>query len=457
MAGLISDTGDWALLVTLPLVVYRLSGSALGLSLTFIGELLPAIVLAPGIGRIVDRHDRAHLLLATTVAQAVALVPLLTVHDRSDLPTLYAVVGLEALLMAVFDPAKNALLPSLLPPDELVSGNALIGLNLSLGRLIGGPLGGLVFGAAGLWPLVIVDIASYLGAALSISALRDRPPTATRDGTSPPSVALTGVLRERALRPAILVTLISQMAQGMFVVLFVLFVVQGLGGGAGYVGLLRGVQAVGAIAAGALLATGLRRVDPGKLMTVSAALFGVLSLVIWNLPSLTEASPVYVVAFAIVGAPGVVLATGIVSSLQTGTVEAHRGQAFGALNLASNLGQGAGIIAAGALVIPFGLTGVLNSQASLYLLAAAIPGAGRAGGVRRCLTGSSSRLASLDGSAPVVHHRGRRRSGRHPGVLRRRARLGAGLRGAGRGGLPAGRTHRDVVAVVARGFSSRDR
>ena len=47
LAGLISDTGDWLLLVSLPILVYRYTGSALGTSVAFLVELVPPVALAP--------------------------------------------------------------------------------------------------------------------------------------------------------------------------------------------------------------------------------------------------------------------------------------------------------------------------------------------------------------------------------------------------------------------------
>ena len=46
-AGVISDTGDWLLLIALPIVVSQVTGSALGTSVAFAAELGPGIVLAP--------------------------------------------------------------------------------------------------------------------------------------------------------------------------------------------------------------------------------------------------------------------------------------------------------------------------------------------------------------------------------------------------------------------------
>ena len=57
-AGVVTDAGDWLLFIALPIVVYRLTGSALGTSFAFLAQLAPAIALAPLGGRLADRLDR---------------------------------------------------------------------------------------------------------------------------------------------------------------------------------------------------------------------------------------------------------------------------------------------------------------------------------------------------------------------------------------------------------------
>ena len=76
------------------------------------------------------------------------------------------------------------------------------------------------------------------------------------------------------MRGALLVAFCAQIAQGIFVVLFIVFVARRLDGGAGEIGLLRGVQAIGAIAAAVLLATSRRRPRPGGLVAAASAAFG---------------------------------------------------------------------------------------------------------------------------------------------------------------------------------------
>ena len=284
-AGLLSDAGDWMLLVALPIVVYGLTGSALGTSVAFLAELVPGIVLAPFAGRLADRADRRRVMLVVTVLQALSLLPLLLVKGDSGLAIVYAVIVVQASLATLFDPSKNALLPTLLRPETLVSGNSLIALNAGIGRLVGGPLGGLLLAAGHLHVIVIADAASFLGAAALIGALRPalapagRPPAAV-DGDA--ARGFLAAVRSRAICDGLLVTFIDQIAQGIFVVLFILFVARELHGGSSEIGLLRGVQAVGAIAAGLALSFTPTPRFPGRLVAIGSLAFGLLDLTIWN-------------------------------------------------------------------------------------------------------------------------------------------------------------------------------
>jgi len=375
LAGLISDVGDWLLFIGLPVVVYELTGSALGTAFAFLVELAPGIVLAPLAGRLADRCDQRRLLLLVSIGQATALLPLLTVHTRSGLPVLYAVILVEAGLMAVFEPAKNALLPALVPPGELVSANALIGLNQNLGRLVGGPLGGVVLAAGGLRLTTVADGVSYLAAAVLIGRLAARPrPTSAADETGdlPGASGLLAALRDRRTRPSLFVAFTAQIAQGIFVVSFVLFVAERLHRGAAEIGLLRGVQAVGAVAGSLVLTALARRSAPASLTAGAAVAFGLLSFVTWNAPAITTSTGVYVGLFVIVGAPGILLSTGIVSHLQLTSRDRDRGRAFAALGFAGNAGQAIGMLAAGLLTAPLGLMSVLDAQAMIYVVAGII-------------------------------------------------------------------------------------
>ncbi len=370
-AGLISDTGDWLLFIALPLVVLRISGSALGTSIAFLLELIPPVVLAPLAARLADRVDRRKLMVIVGAGQALALLPLLFVHGAGDLPLAYTMIAVHAALSTFFEPAKNSLLPDLVDADRLVSANALIGLNQNLGRFIGAPLGGVLLAAGDLGLIVAVDAATYVLSAILIATLLVRPmPPSTSETAG--SSGLAAALRIPRLRATFAVIFVASLAQGLFLVLFVLFVIVTLGGTDAEVGLLRGVQAVGAVGAGLALGLLSRGASARTLAVASLFAFGLLSLLIWNLPLLTTDLLLYVVLFAIVGAPGIVMTTGLISSLQQESAPTRRGAVFAAVGLISALGQGAGILLSGLADGPIGLVPLLELQGGLYLAAGVI-------------------------------------------------------------------------------------
>jgi len=373
LAGLISDSGDWLLLVSLPILVFELTGSTLQTSVAFLVELAPAVLLGPFAGYLADRLDRRRLLVTVTVVQAVALLPLLAVHDRGDLPILYAVVAVEAAMLTLFSPAKNAMLPTLVPAEQLVSANSLVGLNNNLGRLVGGPLGGLLLAATGLPVIVVVDLCTFAVAAVLIMGIRKPgaaagPAAVERPAAQPKERAFASY----RIRVGLTVGALGGLAQGLFVVLFVVWVARELGGGAAETGLLRGIQAVGAIAAGLLLATARRTPAPATLVVSGAGTLGLILLVLWNAPALTTALPLYVTLFVLVGAPGLVMATGLISLLQQESSDRVRGRVFGVFGAVYDGSSAAGMVAAGVLGDRVGVLPMLNAQGILYLSAGAV-------------------------------------------------------------------------------------
>lgn len=75
---------------------------------------------------------------------------------------------------------------------------------------------------------------------------------------------------------------------------------------------------------------------------------------LWNASLLTTNMAMFVVLLIAIGAPGIVLGTAPISTLQIDTDDTNRGQVFGAFGLTSNLGQAIGMLAAGLLASPLG-------------------------------------------------------------------------------------------------------
>ena len=388
--GLISETGDWFLLVGLPIWVLQLTGSSLVTATVFLVGLLPGLVVGPLAGVLVDRWDRRRTLVAVSLAQAAFLLPLLAVDGRGDLWVVYGVMAVEASLAQLNDPARNALVPSLVEAGDLVGANALIGLNSNLARLAGSPLGGVLVEVAGLPGLVIGDAVSFLlGAALI--ALVGSPRRAAVDpavhspipGPAPVPAAPHGVAGEwldglrvtlgnRELRWGLVVNGLAAVAQGIFTVLFVVFVTRELGGDGADVGLLRGVQAIGGLLGGVLVVGMARRLRAGRLLGTSLLVFALIDLAIWNGPLLTTAIWLYLGLFVAAGIPGIGVLTGLTALVQEHTGDAYLGRVFATYLGSFNGLMAVGMLLAGLLGDTVGVVTVLNGQAALYLLAGVV-------------------------------------------------------------------------------------
>ena len=377
-AVVISEIGDWLLFIALPLYVLRSSGSALSTSGVFLAELLPAVVVGTVCGPLIDRGNPAWLLTALTSLQAVVLLPLLWVGPGS-LWLVYAVAALQAAVTSVTMPAQQAVVPLIVAPGDLSRANAVVEMAGNAARLIGSPLGGALLPVLGLRGLVLGDIASFVisGALLvGCARLTSRP---AANEPAPPAGRMSAVVEgwkvvrgSTTLRSALAISLIASVAQGMFLVLFVLFVIRLLGAGDEVVGLLRGVQAVGGVLGGIVIATWARQVRARAQTIWGLLAFGLVSLVCWNSPSLTTATWWYVALFVAVGIPATALTTGLITGTQQASPPRALGRVLSLNQVAEAVGQGTGILAAGLLsgVVP--LTVLLNAQAGCYLTCAAI-------------------------------------------------------------------------------------
>jgi len=385
-AGLVSDTGDWLLMIALPLFAFGATGSALGASTVFLVELVPMLLLGTFLGVLVDRWDRRRTIIVTALLQALALLPLLAASaDRMWI--VYTVAAVEAVLGAVINPARQALVPSLVEPDQLARGNALMAVSDSIARLVGSPLGGIAFAADGLPGVVIADAATFLVTAVLVACMRRHPvPAAARvaaDAETPAIVAERRLLREWAeglaligrsgtLRTLAAVTALGSVSQGLFLVLFIVYVTQDLGAGDAGVGLLRGVQAIGGVLGGLLSGMLVRRLSPRMLVGGGYLVFGLLSLITWNLAPFTTALGVYAGLFIAMGIPAVATATGEITLVQTGTPPHALGRVIAAMTTVAGAAQGVGLLAGGLLAERFDVVAILDGQAALYLLCGVI-------------------------------------------------------------------------------------
>ena len=395
--GLLSEVGDWMMFIALPLFVLQLTGSPLVTATVFAVQLLPTVLVGPVAGVLVDWLDPWRLMASVAAGQAVVLLGLLAVDTLADLWLLYTVVVVQAVLSTVIEPCRAATAASLVPAEGLATVTTVLGVLSSSARLVGGPLGGLALGLTGIDGVLIAVVVLYLVSALTFALGglhlgspgglpgRDRAEDINAEAAhrraSGNAVArlwddwregLGVVARTPVLRRVMAVAACAATAQGGFIVLFVLFVVRDLHGSETDVGVLRGVQAIGALAGGLLLGMLVTRCSPARLVSGSLAAFGGLSLLTWNGPALTTDLRVYVALFIAAGVPGLAAMTGLLTLLQTHSDPSTRGRVLSSFFAVFGGVQALGMLLAGLVGTGAGLTAALQVQGILYLAAAAL-------------------------------------------------------------------------------------
>ncbi len=138
-AILVSSLGDWIGFVAVVALVTRVGGgSGFAVSGVMLARLLPSLVFGPFAGVLVDRFDRKRLMVISDVVRGVgyATLPLFP-----KLPWIYAMSFLIESLSLLWTPARDAIIPNLVPRRQLGNANT-VALATGYGTL---PLGGIVY------------------------------------------------------------------------------------------------------------------------------------------------------------------------------------------------------------------------------------------------------------------------------------------------------------------------
>src|SRR5262249_22234937 len=161
---LVSSCGTWFQILAQSILVYRLTGSAFLLGVVNFAQFFGTLVLAPWAGGAADRFDRRRLLAATQlVAAAVSGTLALLAHDGAA--TEAAVIPLALLLgvtTAFAMPALQALVPALVPVDDLPSAVALNSATFNLARAIGPATAAVAIRAFGIPTAFALDCLSFV-------------------------------------------------------------------------------------------------------------------------------------------------------------------------------------------------------------------------------------------------------------------------------------------------------
>lgn len=172
-AQLVSLLGDWfSTIVISALIVSYTEGTGyqgIAVSGFLIARMIPPLLMRPLAGVLADRFDRKRLLIVSDLLRALAVTGLLFTTQSPDyLPLVYVFVVMQFLVSSVFEPARNAIMPSILYRHQLVIGNTLSSITWSAMLAVGAITGGLVAQAFGTQAALVIDALTFVVSALLV-------------------------------------------------------------------------------------------------------------------------------------------------------------------------------------------------------------------------------------------------------------------------------------------------
>jgi MFS family permease len=171
----VSLLGDGIYFVAMVWEALRLSNTAMSVSLVGVAWTLPMVAFLLLGGTVSDRLERRRVLLAASLVQALAIgaVGVLAVAGAVHLWALLLLVAVYGAAQAFFLPAFEALIPMLVPRDELGQASALDQFVRPLSvQLVGPALGGILIAIAGTGAAFLADAGTFILAAGALLAIR---------------------------------------------------------------------------------------------------------------------------------------------------------------------------------------------------------------------------------------------------------------------------------------------
>lgn len=275
LGQLVSMAGSAITLVALPFQVYDQTRSSLAVGLISLAELVPTLTLALVGGALADAIDRRLLVMITDLG-SIAGLAVLVANATREAPALWVLYVAGALLAGCYAlqrPPLDAILPRLVPEEDLPAAMALNFLRFDAGAIVAPALGGLLIAGAGLALTYAVDALTFALSLLALSRMAPVPPAADADAPSLRTV-LDGVRYARS-RKDLLGTYLVDMNAMFFGIPVALFPAVAIAfGGPEVLGLLFSAEAAGAIVAGALSGWvgGVSR--HGRAIVLAAACYG---------------------------------------------------------------------------------------------------------------------------------------------------------------------------------------
>lgn len=377
----ISLIGMWIQRLAVGWLVWQLTKSGTWLGILALAEFLPTIVITPLGGVISDRWDRRRISMTTQAVSALQAVVLwaLAISDVVNPPIVVALVFVSAVAASLNQASRVALVPMMVPREQMTTAIALTAVIFNLARFVGPALAGIIIAGAGIGWAFLANALSYLPMLFALTQLQ-LPPPPKRHG--PPKHffhdLMEGVrytVNHDAIRTLIILLALASVLTRGVVDLLPGFVDAVYHRDAAGLATFTSVMGIGAMAGGLMLA-GRRHVFGLSTMVFATILINGTAVALFAALSAFEQPSFILAAFllGIVGFCNVASGTGSQTLVQTGVDEAMRGRVLSLWLVVNRGGPALGAMIFGWASEHFGfgwpttLGGIATVAASLWVL-----------------------------------------------------------------------------------------
>lgn len=172
--------GNFILKLALSMYVLDITGSAAVFAGILSLATIPTILLSPFGGILADRSNRRNIMVALdTLSGVFVLCAVLLLTGQNDLSVISVLLVLLSILGAFETPTVQACIPTMLTGDNILKGNAVVNQIASLSYLTAPMLGGILYTAFGLRPVMLASVGCFFTTALFECFIRlsyERPP-----------------------------------------------------------------------------------------------------------------------------------------------------------------------------------------------------------------------------------------------------------------------------------------
>jgi MFS family permease len=169
----ISQVGDRIHTLAVIWLVYTWTKSGTALGLVLIAATLPSVLISPWAGTISDRLNRKQIAIACDVTRSVLVIILaaLAYYKLLNMPVIAIMTALISIASSFFNPATLAMLPSIVPSQDLGRANAITQLSANASGALGFLLGSGLIAAIGVTSAFLFNGVSFFVSALLIRSI----------------------------------------------------------------------------------------------------------------------------------------------------------------------------------------------------------------------------------------------------------------------------------------------